>query len=80
MNQKIALKQLSFLSKNVKKMRLAAEDWKNDYEILISTIISARTRDEITIPVAEKLFKRYPNPRKLANANTKDIKLIIKTC
>ncbi len=66
MNTKKAINQLNELSKFGKSMRLAAEDWKNDYEILISTILSARTRDEITIPVAEKLFKKYPNPKKLA--------------
>ena len=39
MDAKTAIKQLKLLSKNNKKMRLAAEDWKNDYEILISTIL-----------------------------------------
>lgn len=78
MNQKRALKQLKTLSKNVKEMRLAAEDWKNDYEILISTILSARTRDEKTIPVAEKLFRKYYNPKRLANANIENVKSLIK--
>mgnify|MGYP001588337010 FL=1 len=59
-------------------MRLAAENWKNDYEILISTILSARTRDETTIPVAEKLFEKYKNPQKLAKGKIKNISKIIK--
>ena len=59
-------------------MRLAAEDWKNDYEILISTILSARTRDETTIPVAEKLFEKYKNPQKLAKGKIKNISKIIR--
>jgi endonuclease III len=53
MNSKTAVKQLRILSKKGKSMRLAAEDWKDDYRILVSTILSARTRDEVTIPVAE---------------------------
>ena len=78
MDSRTAINQLKILSKNVKEMRLAAEDWKNDYEILISTILSARTRDEIIIPVAERLFKKYPNPKSLSEANLRDIKSIIK--
>lgn len=78
MNSKTAIKQLNVLSENNKDMRLAAEDWKNDFEILISTIMSARTRDEMTIPVAENLFKKYGNAHKLSKANIKDIENIIR--
>ena len=78
MDSGTAINQLKILSKNVKEMRLAAEDWKNDFEILISTALSARTRDEITIPVAEKLFKRYDSAYKLSKANISDVWGIIK--
>ena len=77
MDTKKALKQLQEFRSHGKTMRLAAEAWKNDYEILISTILSARTLDETTIPVAEKLFKKYPNPQKLAKASINDVKKII---
>jgi len=78
MNKKTALKQLKLLSKYSKKMRLAAEKWTSDFQILISTILSARTRDEVTIQVAERLFSIYKTPQKLATARTGDIKKIIK--
>ena len=78
MNSKTAIRQLHALQKQSKEMRLAAEDWKNDYEILISTILSARTRDEVTIPVAETLFSKYSNAKKLANANINDVKRVIR--
>jgi len=78
MNLKKALKQLKFLSKNQREMRLAAQEWKSPFQILISTILSARTRDETTIPVAEKLFKKYPNARKLSMAKISDVEKIIK--
>src|SRR3989344_5667298 len=77
MQKERALKQLKILSKNTKEMRLAAEAWKSDFQILISTILSARTRDEVTIPVAEKLFKKFPTSRKLANAKLSEIQKII---
>jgi len=76
-SQEIAIKQLGLLEKKSSKIRLAAEGWKNDFELLISTILSARTKDETTIKVAEKLFKKYPNTKKLKNANLKEVEEII---
>ena len=72
------LKQLKELRKQGKGMRLAAESWKSDYQILIATILSARTRDEKTIPVAEKLFKRYYTAEKLSKARLSDVQRIIR--
>ncbi len=72
------VKQLNVIKKKLRDMRLAAEDWKSDYEILFATILSARTRDETTIPVAEKLFKKYPNPEKLAKAKRSEVEKIIR--
>tara|TARA_B100000315_G_C14498803_1_gene551325 strand:- start:615 stop:1244 length:630 start_codon:yes stop_codon:yes gene_type:complete len=78
MNEKTALKQIKFMEKNSGKMRLAAEEWRTPWQILISVILSARTRDETTILTSEKLFKKYPNERKLANAKIKDVEKIIR--
>jgi endonuclease-3 len=78
MNKKIALKQLKLLEKDVKSMRLAAESWKTPFQTLISTIMSARTRDEVTIPIAELLFRKFPTPEKLAKANVLQVQAIIK--
>ncbi|MFZ1970928.1 MAG: endonuclease III [Candidatus Nanoarchaeia archaeon] len=74
-----ALKELSLLDKDAKNMRLAAENWKNDWQTLISIILSARTRDEKTIEVAKKLFSKYKNAKELSNANIEDVKEIVKT-
>jgi len=82
MNQKIseekALKQIDSMKKNSSKMRLAAEKWKNPWQILISIILSARTRDEKTISVAKKLFGKFPSSEKLANAKLSEVKKIIR--
>ena len=78
MNQKTALKHLKILAKKPKEMRLAAESWNSEFQILVSTIMSARTRDETTIPVAEKLFKRYPNSKKLSRAKLSEIQKTIR--
>ncbi len=50
----------------------------NAYRILISTILSARARDEVTEVIAEKLFRRYPDSHSLAHANPEDVQKIIK--
>ena len=73
-----AIKQLKALKKHSKGMRLAAESWASDFQILVSTILSARTRDEVTIPIAEKLFRKFPNAKKLANAKLIDVQKAIK--
>ena len=78
MDTKTAIKQLNELARLGKPMRLAAEDWSSDFQILISTILSARTRDEVTIPVAGKLFKKYPNSQDLARGKISDVRNIIR--
>jgi endonuclease-3 len=59
--------------------RLAAEEWKTDWQILISTIMSAQSRDETTIPIAEKLFEKYDTLKKLSNANYEEVLGILKS-
>ncbi len=78
MNQSKALKQLKELKKYSLNPRLAAEGWDKDWKTLIATLMSARTKDDKTIPVAEKLFKKYNTVQKLANASYLDVAKIIK--
>lgn len=78
MDKKTALKQLRLLDKYSSKMRLAAEGWDKPWKILIATILSARTRDEVTIKICKELFLKYQNINKLAKANLKNIQGIIR--
>jgi endonuclease III len=57
--------------------RLAADEWEKDYETLIATMLSAQTRDETTIPVAEALFKKYSSLEKLSKAKYDDVLKVI---
>lgn len=57
--------------------RLAGDDWPYAWQTLIATIMSAQTRDEVTIPVAEELFKKY-NLERLSKAKESDVLKIIK--
>lgn len=49
------------------------------FRILIATILSARTKDENTTKAANKLFKLYGTPQKLAKAKIKDVEKVIKS-
>lgn len=53
--------------------RLSAEGWRYDWQTLIATIMSAQSRDETTIPIAEKLFGEYKTLKQLANAKYTDV-------
>jgi endonuclease III len=61
------------------KKRLASEGWVRDWQILIATIMSAQSRDETTIPVAEELFKKYRDLKELSKARYDDVLSILKS-
>jgi endonuclease-3 len=44
---------------------------------LIGTILSARSRDEMTDRITDELLRRYPTPRALARANRKSVQRIL---
>ena len=48
------------------------------FKVLISTILSARAKDEVTEVIAEELFKKYPTAQKLAKAKKQDVIKIIR--
>lgn len=59
--------------------RLASEQWGEPWQTLITTIMSAQSRDETTIPIAEELFRKYPTLKKLSNAKYTDVLKIFKS-
>jgi endonuclease-3 len=54
--------------------------YKNDYELLISIILSAQCTDKRVNIITPALFKKYPSTKELAKANLDDVKEIIKSC
>jgi endonuclease III len=58
--------------------RLAGDGWDEAWKTVIVTLMSAQTRDEVTIPIAEKLFTKYPSLEKLAQAPFDSIYAIIR--
>lgn len=55
-------------------------NYKNNYELLIMAILSARTTDNLVNKISPYLFERYGNFESLSRANMRDVeKLIYKT-
>src|SRR3990172_3612452 len=54
-------------------------EWESDpFKVLIATILSQRTRDEVTEKAADLLFQRFGTPEELSEANEEEIKELIR--
>jgi endonuclease-3 len=74
-----AIRQLKTIEKlSDQRIRLAAE-WRARWKVLISTILSSQTKDETTIEVSNRLYRKYSSLQKLANARLDDVRKIIKS-
>ncbi|KGK97891.1 endonuclease III [Methanococcoides methylutens] len=51
---------------------------RDPYYLLISTVLSQRTRDEVTIPTTQKLFSVFDTPQKMASADVDEIRELIR--
>jgi endonuclease-3 len=67
---------VSFLEK---KYRIESY-YSEPFRVLISTILSHRTRDEITFSASDNLFSVYKTPQQLAEASVSRIEERIKPC
>src|SRR6185503_835293 len=79
----IIIKKMERALKREKPPRMTAlrglqmEEQGDPFKILIGTILSARTRDENTARVVNKLFARFKTPQDLASADIGEVKKII---
>jgi endonuclease-3 len=55
-------------------------NYKNDYELLISIILSAQCTDKRVNIITPALFEKYPNTKTLSIANLEDVKSLLNTC
>ena len=53
-------------------------DVREPFFALISTVMSHRTRDDVTYPAAKKLFERFSTPEEMVEANVEDIEELIR--
>ncbi|MBI4144116.1 endonuclease III [Candidatus Woesearchaeota archaeon] len=79
--RKYFLKILGLAEKRYGKStkRLAGDSWAHGWQTLITTILSAQSRDETTIPVAESLFREFRTLSALANASYAKVFRILKS-
>ena len=77
----IALIQKTLLNNNLVRptalKNLQIQEDGDPFKILIGTILSARTRDEITTKVIAELFSEFKSPDDLSKANLKELKKVI---
>lgn len=76
----IKILQKEFKNSNAPVKNLIALNQKNPFKILLSTIISLRTKDEITIESSKKLFTILKTPNDIHNITTKQIQDAIYPC
>jgi len=69
---------IKMLAKANKVSMLGSFSNESPFYVLISTVLSQRNRDEMTMLVTRKLFSKYKTPQQLAKANIKDIEKLIK--
>jgi len=55
-------------------------NYNNLYELLISVMLSAQCTDKRVNIISPALFKAYPNPVTLANADLEEVKGFLNTC
>jgi len=73
---------LNTLKKEFRKFKMPIvtrmiERDKTPYMVLVSTMISLRTKDEVTEEAAERLFERADNPRDMLKLSKKEIEELI---
>lgn len=57
--------------------KIANESQENPFEVLVSTMLSAQTRDPVTAMASARLFKAARTPRTLATLTAKQIERLI---
>jgi endonuclease-3 len=79
---KRADKIVRILKKELKKYGVpvvtkVAREKKSPYRVLISTLLSLRTKDETTLKASEKLFAKADTPKKMLSLSKEEIEKLI---
>ena len=72
---KVIYRQLSKSYPNVR----CELDYKNAFQLLVATVLSAQCTDKRVNQTTPALFKKYPNPKKMAKADLRDIQNLVKS-
>ena len=72
---KVIYRQLSKSYPNVR----CELDYKNAFQLLVATVLSAQCTDKRVNQTTPDLFKKYPNPQTMAKADSKEIQKLVKS-
>jgi endonuclease-3 len=72
---KVIYRQLSKSYPNVR----CELDYTNAFQLLVATVLSAQCTDKRVNQTTPALFKKYPNPQKMAKADLRDIQKLVKS-
>lgn len=76
--EKRALEVLRELNKTYPDAPPTYLNFNSPFEMIIATILSARATDAGVNKVTPVLFRKYPTPKKLAEANIDDVAMIVR--
>lgn len=77
MNFKTILDKIENVLEGEAHLDELANESQDPFEILISTILSARTKDENTRKATINLFAKYDTPKSIAEANIEDLEKLV---
>ena len=77
-DKKNIVKVISILKKKSEISMLGSITQKDPFYILITTVLSARNRDVMTVKATRKLFLKYKTPKQIAEAPLKKLEPLIK--
>lgn len=64
---------LNILNKNHGQTMLEQLKHFTPFQLVVSTLLSSRTKDTTTIPIVKKLFKNYPNPEDFVKLDQREL-------
>lgn len=70
--------KLAELGSPLPSVSLIAEEGKDPYRVLVSTLISLRTKDEVTLEASKRLFRIAPDIKSLSQMQPEQIAELIK--
>lgn len=79
MNNKTITKIFKLLKESIPNPTTELK-YKNNFELLIAVILSARTTDKAVNKITEKLFKKANTPKKMLALGVNGVKEYIKSC
>ncbi|MBI4550101.1 MAG: endonuclease III [Candidatus Omnitrophica bacterium] len=77
LSQRISALRSLYKNWRVPTVTEIAEETEDPFQVLVSTVISARTKDETTEQASRRLFKLAPDPRKMLTLKTREIERAI---